>query len=160
MWRRGCVVAQAGAMSPCVLTRQPSVSPHASIGPDHTVARMWGQNGATLLSDTGPGWPSRMGSRHYAALMGMAGSGLIYVLCIYISWLSRRVDAKPYFTQYVLGARGCGKEEFSQGLKVNHALLSIPKHELLQPHSTPNTRSYWNHVDAELAEPRRQKGLK
>lgn len=85
-------------------------------------------------------------------MMGMAGSGLIYALCIYTSWLSRRVDAKPYFTQYVLGARGCGKEEFSQGLKVNHTLFSIPKQELLHPHSIPNTHSCWNHVDAELAE--------
>lgn len=136
MWRRGCVVAQAGAVSPCVLTRQP-LSAHTHLLAQTTPWRECGVRTVPLVSDTGPGWPSRMGSRHYAALMGMAGSGLIYVLCIYISWLSRRVDAKPYFTQYVLGARGCGKEEFSQGLKVNHALLSIPKHELLQPHSTP-----------------------
>lgn len=90
-----------------------------------------------LLSDTGSGRPSSMGSSHYTVMMGMAGSGLIYVLCTCTSWLSRRVDAKPYFTQYVLGARGCGKEEFSQGLELNHILFSIPKRAPSSPTPPP-----------------------
>ena len=51
-----------------------------------------------MLSDTGSGRPSSVDSSHYAVMMGMTGSGLIYVLCTCTSWLSseRKLRPKPF----------------------------------------------------------------
>lgn len=101
------VTAQSGAVRlPTVLTRQPSVSPQTSIGPDHAVARMGALRTVPPCSQGDPqGWAG-----HYSVMMGIASSGLMYVLCTCTDWLSRRVDAKPYFPQYVFEGRGSGRK--------------------------------------------------